>query len=304
MISVIIPLYNKVSYIEETIASVLAQTFDEFELLVVNDGSTDNSLSIVEKINDTRVQIISIENAGVSVARNTGIKAAIFPWIALLDGDDWWAPTFLEDMVNAIEKYPDEVLFASGRSRVFGSDIERYSHPLLPKDGETELLSYFKIIAEHLPLINSSNVVIKRSHFDDAGYFRAGQKQHEDHDLWMRLSINNEVVFINKNLSFYRKVLSGSASSLPYNALDFYDFLNTIIEVRNETSHTNKSFINTYANRYALLTYIKNYGSYTTDEKNILSKPLNELTSGKYKFIYNLSKLLPINLYPILKKIQ
>lgn len=304
MISVVIPLYNKASLIEKTIQSVLQQTYTDFELIIVNDGSTDNSVAVVESISDSRMRLLSIVNSGVSVARNRGLKAAARPYIAFLDGDDWWAPTFLEEMVQAITNHPDQVLFASGRCRVFSSEEERYDHALLPKDGETAVLNYFEVIAKHLPLINSSNVVIKRSHFDAAGYFREGQKQHEDHDLWMRLASKQSVVFVNKNLSYYLKAQTGSASANSYKATDFNRYLQTIVEVAETTSEENRSFLKQYANRFAALTYLKHYGKYSKEERNLLAAPLHRLLSGTYKKLYTISRIAPFNIYPILKKIK
>lgn len=137
MISVVIPLYNKEELITVTVRSVLSQTFADFELLIVNDGSTDGSLAVVSAISDPRIKVINIENSGVSVARNTGIKAASHDWVAFLDADDWWDHSFLEEMTKAIKSYPEHKLFAGGRSRVFKDVTERYDHPLLPSDGET-----------------------------------------------------------------------------------------------------------------------------------------------------------------------
>ena len=144
MISVVIPLYNKQTYIAEAINSVLTQSFRDFELIIIDDGSTDGSLSIVEAFNEERIQLIKQVHSGVSEARNTGIKKAKYPWIALLDADDWWAPHFLNEIVGAMQKFPDQLIFASGRSRVFDTVTERYSNTLLPDDGVTELLNYFQ----------------------------------------------------------------------------------------------------------------------------------------------------------------
>jgi glycosyltransferase involved in cell wall biosynthesis len=283
---------------------VLKQTYKDFELLIVDDGSTDNSVKVVEGIQDPRIRLISIKNSGVSVARNTGIEAARKPWIAFLDADDWWAPTFLEELMNAIKVFPDNVLFASGRCRVFASEEERYAHPLLPANGETTVLNYFQVIAKYLPLINSSNAVIKRSHFDAAGYFREGQRQHEDHDLWMRLVINESVVFVNNKLSYYRKVKTGSASDHVYKATDFNRFLQTILEVCEKSSEENRIYLKQYANRFAALTYLKHYGKYSKDERLLLSEPLGKLLFGTYKKMYTSSCILPFNLYPLLKSIR
>ena len=86
-----------------------------------------------------------------------------FDYVAFLDSDDWWAPTFLKEIVKAITNYPNNRIFATGRSRVFLEETERYSHELLPNNGDTEIISYFKVINKFLPLINSSNSVFKKT---------------------------------------------------------------------------------------------------------------------------------------------
>ena len=114
MFSVIIPLFNKASYLEKAIRSVWSQTYRDFELIIVDDGSTDASLSVVESLcselskNDlkTKFYIVSQKNSGVSTARNNGVKSAQYPYICFLDADDWWEPTFLEEMSHLICEFP------------------------------------------------------------------------------------------------------------------------------------------------------------------------------------------------------
>lgn len=101
--SVIIPLYNKEKYIEDTIKSVLNQTFKNFEIIVINDGSTDNSLKIVKNFSDQRIFIIDQRNLGLSTARNNGVKNAIFNYIAFLDADDLWMEDYLQTIFNLIQ---------------------------------------------------------------------------------------------------------------------------------------------------------------------------------------------------------
>src|SRR5574344_715427 len=113
MISVVIPLYNKERYIEKTIHSVLKQSFNKFEIVVVNDGSTDNSLAIVESIRDSRIRVFDQKNSGVSAARNRGIKEAKYDFIAFLDGDDEWLSNHLPIIANLIDKYPSCGVFAT-----------------------------------------------------------------------------------------------------------------------------------------------------------------------------------------------
>ncbi|MFA6873908.1 MAG: glycosyltransferase family A protein, partial [Bacteroidaceae bacterium] len=113
MISVIIPLYNKERYIKRAICSVLNQSFGNFEIVVINDGSTDNSASIVESIDDTRIKLINQKNTGVSAARNKGIAESKYDFIAFLDADDEWKENHLAIIASLIEKYPLCGVFAT-----------------------------------------------------------------------------------------------------------------------------------------------------------------------------------------------
>ena len=303
MISIVIPLYNKEAYIAETINSILAQTYKSFEIILVNDGSTDNSLAVVKSFNDGRIKIIEQANAGVSVARNTGIKHANFEYVAFLDGDDWWAPTFLEEVFKAITDCPNNKIFATGRSRVFLNETERYTHALLPKDGDTEIMSYFANIHKSLPLINSSNSVFKKNIFEQKGYFRKGQKKHEDHDLWMRLCIDEPVVFINKNLSFYRK--TEIRANNYYNPNDFMIFLDTLLFLKKKLSGDDLKNFNDYSSKFVLLAYIKNYGHYSKKEDSEVFKKAVEITEGKNRLLLKILKIIPYKrTYPIFKIFQ
>ena len=120
-ISVVIPLYNKQKAVVHTVQSVLNQTVSDFELIVVDDGSTDNSLAVVKAIKDERVRFIHKENGGVSSARNVGIKVAKGQYVALLDGDDYWDSTFLEEHVGSelciCEGWPNPTLFSRDEPR-------------------------------------------------------------------------------------------------------------------------------------------------------------------------------------------
>jgi glycosyltransferase involved in cell wall biosynthesis len=305
MFTVVIPLYNKEKFISETIQAVLQQTFKNFEILLVNDGSTDNSLQKIAAFSDNRIKVISQKNKGVSAARNTAIQAASTTWIAFLDADDIWQPTFLEEIAHAIKEYPTNKIFATGRSLLFKDGLNRYDNPYLPPDGKTEIINYYKVISRYLPLVNSSNSVIHKSLFEEKGYFNIAQKKHEDHDLWMRLCINQQVVFINKNLSIYRKTETDAASKLIYEATDFKIFINTIKEIDQALNPQEKQYFKEYYNKFLVLTYIKNKHHYTLAERKTLFKNIKKLVTGKYAFLLNIISLIPIkNSYKILKTIK
>ena len=106
MISVVIPLYNKKESVAHTLKCVLMQTYQDFEVVVVDDGSTDGSAEIVEGVDDGRIRLIRQENGGVSAARNRGIKEAKREYVAFLDADDEWKPEHLQTLVGLMEKYP------------------------------------------------------------------------------------------------------------------------------------------------------------------------------------------------------
>ena len=113
--SVIMPLYNKERYVKKAIESVIAQTYRDFELIIIDDGSTDNSLEVVRglKIEDRRLKILTQSNSGVAVARNNGVAASKGEYLCFLDADDWWEPMFLEEMDRLITEYPDAGLYAT-----------------------------------------------------------------------------------------------------------------------------------------------------------------------------------------------
>ena len=112
--SVIIPLYNKAPYIRKTVESVLGQTFGDFELIIVDNGSNDGSSEIVSQFNDPRLSVHRMEeNVGVSNARNIGVELSSAPYVTFLDADDWWESTFLEEMKGLIERHPNVGIYGT-----------------------------------------------------------------------------------------------------------------------------------------------------------------------------------------------
>ena len=133
MISVVVPLYNKEKSVRTTLESIRAQSYKEWECIVVDDGSTDKSREVAEqfKIEDFRFKILSQENAGVSAARNAGIIAAKGEYIAFLDADDIWAPNYLETLAALINDFPDAGLYSLGYVEIDGDEILKYNNKTL-----------------------------------------------------------------------------------------------------------------------------------------------------------------------------
>lgn len=198
MFSVVIPLYNKELSIGNTVQSVLNQTYQDYEIVIVNDGSTDNSLQVVEKINDSRIRIINKPNGGVSSARNRGIKESKRDWIAFLDGDDLWEKDHLEEIKKMMHVYPNEKVYVTSFEYSNGSKLFR--HPRTTNIFKID--NYFKeAIKERL--IWTSIVVVHKSCFNKTGVFNEQLNRGEDLDLWARLACEYSFVKSNKITAVY-----------------------------------------------------------------------------------------------------
>ncbi len=208
MFSVVIPLYNKALYIEKAIQSVLNQTYQQFELIIVNDGSKDNSLEVVQQLNQTigsRIHIINQENQGVSTARNNGVKSAKYDYIAFLDADDWWDEYFLEEMKGLITEFSDAGIYGCSYSCV-KRGISRIANIGIERNFKVGYIDYFKTYASALAMpLTSITVVVKKEIFNEMHGFKPSLKLGEDFDLWVRIALKYKVVFLNKPLAYYNQ---------------------------------------------------------------------------------------------------
>lgn len=215
MFSIIIPLYNKAAYIENAIKSVLHQTYREFEIIIVNDGSTDDSLknlqAAISNLQDEEqkpngnIKIIDQKNQGVSTARNNGVKEAHFDYIAFLDADDWWEPTYLEEMKGLINEFPQAGIYGCSYYKV----KNRKCSPAIigvDKGFESGFIDYFKVYLKTLyqPLWTGSTI-IKKTIFESEKGFNPKLKLGEDFDLWIRVAMKYPVAFKNKILAYYNQ---------------------------------------------------------------------------------------------------
>lgn len=183
MISIVIPLYNKERYIERAIRSILNQTFRQFEIVVINDGSTDNSTTVVEQIADERIRLINQPNGGVSAARNRGIEEARYDFIAFLDGDDEWKENHLEVIASMIKKYPSCGVFAT--SYYFYKENESPTLPILPScftfSGEDGIMNnYYRMASGTDFPIHMSSYIVRKSEIKKVGCFPVGVPSGED----------------------------------------------------------------------------------------------------------------------------
>ena len=208
--SVVIPLYNKANYIESTIRSVLDQTCDDYELIVVDDGSSDNSLALARKYESDRVRVIAQANQGVSVARNTGIENARGSFIAFLDADDQWEPQYLETIQVLTEQYPESAIFVTAYAVDMGNGKIHYSTRLEPQTGC--LPSYWLTLAKGYDFVWTSATVIRRDALMEAGLFKPGEKIGQDLDMWARVArINPRVAYSNRIGVRYNRAAEANA---------------------------------------------------------------------------------------------
>lgn len=200
MFSVIVPLYNKEQYVVKALNSVLRQNYQDWELIVVNDGSTDGSFDVASKVieGDGRCRIINQTNAGVGAARNRGVAESKGDFLCFLDADDWWEPSFLEEMALFVKEYPDTGLYAS--NYIYYKTGK--THVAL--NNSTGYMNYPKTYYENGAMpVTSITVCLSRNVFDRVGGFPENIKLGEDFLLWSKIAVENKVAFLNKPLAYY-----------------------------------------------------------------------------------------------------
>lgn len=199
--SVIIPLYNKENYIQNTIESALNQTFTDFEIIVVNDGSTDGSLNIVKNNKDSRIKTHSIKNSGVSRARNIGIQKAKSDYIVFLDADDLWEKNHLDELFKLLQAYPDCGIYAMGYFKVFNNSkpikASFYVH-----DDFCGIVEDFFLASTIDCIAWTSAVMIPKTIFNTIGGFNENMRSVQDTELWIRIALKHKVSFCSKPTAY------------------------------------------------------------------------------------------------------
>ena len=204
--SIIIPLYNKAPYVRKAVESVVGQTYGEWELLIVDNGSTDGSSEIAAGFTDPRIRLLRLEeNIGPGGARNHGVKESTAPYICFLDADDWWEPTFLEEMAGLIERHPEAGIY--GTSYYIVKNGRKRMAPIGVDNDFTEgEINYCQVYAKTLCMpLTSISVCIPRTVFDSTGGFPVDIKLGEDFMLWLQIALQHKVVMLNKPLSNYNQ---------------------------------------------------------------------------------------------------
>lgn len=227
-VSAVIPLYNKGPSIVRALNSILAQTFQDFETIVVDDGSTDDGAELVKEFDDPRIRLIQQENRGVSAARNRGIKEARADLIAFLDADDEWLPAFIETILRLRALYPDAGLYGTAYEVHFpGSRVPR----IYNRDrGERLLSSYFgDIITFGYEIFNASSCAAKKEVLIDVGCFPEGVPWNEDGTLWGKIALQFSIAYSPKICSIYHHYSAKDSTGITaYLEHPFLHYLSTI----------------------------------------------------------------------------
>ena len=212
-VSVVIPAHNYAHYLPSAIDSILAQTYSEFEIIVIDDGSTDSTREVISRYTDPRVRYVWQSNAGLSAARNTGIREARFPLVAFLDADDRWQPTLLDEVMRCFAALPSSyaaVATSSARIDAEGQPIEGPKF-VFEKSGE---LTARDFCIRNRPL--SSSIVVKREVFAECGDFDTTLRSSEDRDMWIRLTARgHRLHFLGEPLACIRRHGANMSKNAP-----------------------------------------------------------------------------------------
>jgi len=199
--SVVIPLYNKANYIQNCLESVLKQTHKDFEVILVNDGSTDGSETVVQRFQDSRIRLVHQENKGASAARNKGISLAKHEWIALIDADDYWYPNHLEELQNTIEQFPKADVICNNYEILLEKDYVK--HPTFSIEYPLKaqyIKDYFKGSLID-PIAWTSALIFKK-----VGEFDTNIKSGQDIDLMVKFGLAATLAFNPKvTMRYHRK---------------------------------------------------------------------------------------------------
>ncbi len=284
MVSVIIPLYNKEEYIRRAVDSALGQTFQDFELIVVNDGSTDNGPVVVRQYDDPRLRVIDQENQGVSAARNRGIAEAKGELIAFLDADDEWLPDFLAVSVEAIESLGLHWSLTGSLGLRDGDHSPVCGHPSQAKGG-AERGHFFHLCCRGF-LCPIGSIVLRRCVFREIGSFNEGITHGEDVEMWWRVGLHYPYVAYNPAvLMIYHLSADGRATNRPRTDEKLLNFWQAVTALDDsacdpETIQAFRVVRNRFANkaiRFYLLADCRKTAAYLMQSRQLRLSYLNKI---------------------------
>lgn len=302
--SVVIPLYNKEKEIVDTINSVLEQTYKADEIIVVDDGSTDNSVNIILEIFKDKIKLIQQQNLGVSEARNKGISKAKNEYICLLDADDLWEKDFLSEIRKMIQLYPEAVFYSTAHKIIDENGNIIKNKVSFPLDFMGIIEDFPKIFSKNYGIINSSSVCIRKSIFEQGIHFPKGEKRGEDICYWLKLSLKGPLAFSAKPLSIYKLNASNRSGVIHKEAIVpcpikwFYKNRENLKRYKNYKSIRRFIYSNLLINVYGGFALDKNYDSIQA----VIS--LMKKNNDFFYFLMYPAYFIPVNLLNFIKKIR
>lgn len=203
-ISIVVPVYNSEDTIKRTIDSILNQTYSNLEIVIIDDGSTDNSKNIIMQYDSNKINYYYQNNSGVSSARNLGVKLSRGNYIAFLDADDFWEDNFIERCIEAIKTFPNINLFCTRIQQINNNILGNINAMKVSSkvDDTFKLFNYFDV-ANIEPVVSMSSVVIKKEAFVNVGGFNELSYSGEDHELYGKIGISGDFCLINTVLAYY-----------------------------------------------------------------------------------------------------
>jgi glycosyltransferase involved in cell wall biosynthesis len=274
--SIIIPLYNKENFIKNTIQSVLSQTFADYEIIVVNDGSTDESEAIVRRFNDEKIQIFNQKNQGVSAARNFGIEKSKGKLIAFMDADDFWLPNHLQELSDLYRDYPNCGLYCSRHKiRISKNRFQIPYYDAIDSSFRGILKDYF-LSNKPFRITWTSSLAIPKEILESIGGFTLEVTNGQDLELWTKIGIKYPVALTNKTTAIYNFNIENSLAKNKINSKVLMNFEQ--FKIFEKDNFSLKKFLDLYRIEYGLHYYIsgdkakKNFYFQDVDPENI---PLN-----------------------------
>ncbi|MGQ1787901.1 glycosyltransferase family 2 protein [Saccharicrinis sp. GN24d3] len=215
--SVVIPLFNKEKDIADTIQSVLDQSYRNFEIVVVNDGSTDKGFDIVKAIRDSRIKLFETENGGAAAARNYGVENSKGEYIAFLDADDYWYPHHLDNHRSLIEKFPEGKWYATAYEILHNKRLTLpMKSPIMDKGNnwQGEVINFFSSSMNDC-LAWTSAVCMRKDFFIELNGFNLNYDTGQDVDLWIRAALSSALYYSNKISARYKLTASNRLTNKP-----------------------------------------------------------------------------------------
>lgn len=293
--SIVTPLYNKEIYVLSTVKSVLNQSFKDFEFIIVDDGSTDNSVKIVSEIKDSRIILIKQKNQGPSVARNRGIETATGKYIALLDSDDIWYKNHLLELKSLIHSFPKAGLFCNNYEVKLSNDLISKAkfnfnygseHLIIPDFFDANIINFIPS--------SSSSGFLKKSFLELGGY-NTNLKSGQDIDLWIKYALKHEIAFNPKITMLYNHFDDSSLSKSNHNE-DRYNYISFYNEEEKQYPSL-KKYLD--VNRYALALRCK-----INNEKELSRKSKGEIDYKNLNIKQKILINMPVFILKLMKRLQ